>query len=128
MDIDTNRDRTPDYAVYQQEAGGFGSTGQSLVYVLNIGTGVATAYYYTITDFDSSTVVYTVPRSVLGLSRGTTSDVSVLAYDDYFSGLVTVAANVDPGPSTQFGLLLLFDRKLSTDAQAVPVTGGPPAP
>ncbi len=163
VDIDTNRDGTPDYAVYQQEAGGFGSTGQSLVYVLNIGTGVATAYYYTIADFDSSTVVYTVPRSVLGLSRGKTFDFSVLAYDDYFSGLVTdsiagmtwtvgqprysveggtdkvvvppasttqslVTANVNPGPSTQFGLLLLFDRNLSTDAQAVPVTGGPPAP
>ena len=39
IDIDTNRDGEVDYAVFQQEAVGFGSSGQSLVVVLNVATG-----------------------------------------------------------------------------------------
>ncbi len=89
VDIDTNRDGTPDYAVFQQEAVGFGSTGLSLVYVQKLGTTTASAYYYTDTNFNVSTQVLSVPLSALGLSRGSTFDFSVLAYDNYFSGNVT---------------------------------------
>ena len=89
IDIDTDRDGTVDYAVFQQEAVGAGSSGQSLVYVLNVATGAATPYYFTIADFDASTVVLTAPLAALGLANGSTFDFSVLAYDNYFSGLVT---------------------------------------
>ncbi|MGI8692126.1 MAG: S8 family serine peptidase, partial [Geodermatophilaceae bacterium] len=91
VDIDNDLDRKVDYAIYQQEQTGFAATGLSLVYVLDVETGVATAYYYTIADFDSSTQVFTVPLSALGMSRGDTFRFDVLAYDNYFSGLVTDA-------------------------------------
>ncbi len=163
VDIDNDLDRKVDYAIYQQEQTGFAATGLSLVYVLDVETGVATAYYYTIADFDSSTQVFTVPLSALGMSRGGTFRFDVFAYDNYFSGLVTDAITgmrwtvdspkysvgngqdtvvVPPGgqarvpvtskPTTgrtsQTGLLFLYDNNLSDDAQAVTVTGGPPAP
>lgn len=89
IDVDTNRDGTVDYSVFQREAVGAGSSGLSLVYVRNVATEVETAYYYTIADFDSSTQVLTVPLAALGLSRGSTFGFSVLAYDNYFSGLIT---------------------------------------
>lgn len=91
VDVDTNRDGTADYAVYQAEAVGFGSSGQSLVFVVNIATGVQTPYYYTDADFDSATQVLTAPLAALGLKKGSTFDFSVVAYDNYFSGLVTDA-------------------------------------
>jgi minor extracellular serine protease Vpr len=89
IDIDTDQDGTVDYAVFQQEAVGVGSSGESLVYVLNVATGAGSAYYYTDADFDSSTQILAAPLSALGLSRGDTFDFSVLAFDNYFSGLVT---------------------------------------
>lgn len=89
IDIDTDQDGTIDYAVFQQEAVGFGSSGESLVYVLDVATGAGSAYYYTDADFDSSTQVLSAPLSALGLSRGDTFDFTVLAFDNYFSGIVT---------------------------------------
>jgi minor extracellular serine protease Vpr len=89
IDIDTNRDGTFDYAVFQQEAVGRGLSGESLVYVLNVATGAATAYFYTDADFDVRTQVLSVPLSSLGLRRGSTFDFRVRAFDNYFTGLVT---------------------------------------
>ena len=89
VDIDTNRDGTADYAVFQQEGSGFGLSGQSLVYVLNIATGESSAYYYTDANFDSATQVLSAPLSALGLTNGATFNFSVLAFDNYYSGLVT---------------------------------------
>jgi minor extracellular serine protease Vpr len=163
VDVDTNRDGDPDYEVYQQEAVGAGSSGQSLVVVYDVAADTAVAYYYTDADFDSSTQVLSAPLSALGLSNGSTFDFTVIAYDNYFSGLitdviegqtwtvgsekfslaggadqlvvpaggntsVTVAENATAGPSTQTGLLLLYDDAAKKDAQAVRVTGGTAAP
>jgi subtilisin family serine protease len=84
IDVDTNRDGKVDYAVFAQAA-----SGESLVYVLNVATDEATAYFYTDANFDSSTQVLSAPLSALGLTRGATFDFSVLAYDNYFSTLTT---------------------------------------
>ena len=89
VDIDTNRDGNFDFAVYQDEAVGFGSTGLSLVYVENLSTGTRAASYYTDADFDVSTSVLPAPLNALGLTAGSTFDFTVLAYDNYFSGAVT---------------------------------------
>lgn len=91
IDIDTNRDGTADFAVFQQEASGFGLSGQSIVQVLNIATGEASAFFYTDANFDSSTQVLSAPLSALGLARGATFDFSVLAFDNYFSGTASDA-------------------------------------
>jgi subtilisin family serine protease len=89
VDIDTNRDGTPDYAVFQEEAVGFGLSGQSVVSVVNLAGGRSTAYFYTDANFNVSTQVLSVPLSALGLAKGSTFDFDVVAYDNYFSGLVT---------------------------------------
>jgi subtilisin family serine protease len=163
VDVDTDRDGDPDYAVYQQEQGGPGGSGISLVYVLDVASGVATPYYATIADFDSATQVLSVPLTALGLTPGSTFAFGVRAYDNYFSGRTTdtvggmswtvgsprydlaggadvivvpaggrtrTAVTSDPaaGPSSQTGVLLLYDSNRDDDAQAVPVTGSPPAP
>jgi hypothetical protein len=91
VDVDTNRDGTPDYAVLQMEAGGPGMSGQSLVYVVNVATKQATPYFFTNADFDVSTQVLAAPLSALGLTRGSTFDFRVLAFDNYFTGLVSDA-------------------------------------
>ncbi len=91
VDLDTNRDGTPDYAVFQQENGGFGVTGQSVVTVTNLATNATAAYYYSIADYVSGNIVFTVPASAVGLDAGQSFDFDVLAYDNYFSGLVTDA-------------------------------------
>ena len=86
IDIDTNRDGTADFAVLQQEAVGLGSSGQSIVQVVNIATGEGSAFFFTDANFDSSTQVLSAPLSALGLARGATFDFSVLAFDNYFGG------------------------------------------
>lgn len=89
VDVDTNRDGTADYAVYQQESVGFGASGQSVVYVANLASGATSAHYYTDSDFDVSTQVLSAPLEALGLSAGSTFDFDVFAYDNYFSGRTT---------------------------------------
>jgi hypothetical protein len=84
VDVDTNRDGTADYAVFTQVA-----AGESLVYVRNVATDEASAYFYTDANFDSSTQVLSAPLSALGLARGATFDYSVTAFDNYFSGTTT---------------------------------------
>lgn len=91
VDIDTNRDGKADFAVFQQEAVGVGSSGQSIVVVLNLATGAAQTFFFTDANFDSATQVLSAPLSALGLTRGSTFDFSVLAYDNYFTGNVTDA-------------------------------------
>jgi hypothetical protein len=75
--------------VFQQEAVGVGSSGQSIVVVLNVATEEAQTFFFTDANFDSSTQVLSAPLSALGLTRGSTFDFSVLASDNYFSGIVT---------------------------------------
>jgi subtilisin family serine protease len=89
VDVDTDRDGVADYAVLQQELGGFAATGQSAVYVVDLRTRRSTPYFYTDTNFDVSTQVFPVPLSALGLSAGSTFDFTVLAHDNYFTGRVT---------------------------------------
>lgn len=89
--IDTNRDGDSDYILYTAENGGFGVTGQMLVYVYDVGTGKATAYYYGDADLESGNVILTAPLSVMGMTPSTQFDFSVYAFDNYFTGNLTDA-------------------------------------
>ncbi|MTD15090.1 S8 family serine peptidase [Nakamurella sp. YIM 132087] len=89
IDVDVDQDGTYDYAIFNSEASGFALTGQTLVVVADLATGAQAAYYYADADVDSSNVVYTAPLSALGLEAGDTFDFDVLAYDNYYSGVVT---------------------------------------
>jgi subtilisin family serine protease len=91
IQIDTNRDGAADWYVFNQENGGFASSGQSVVFVQQAGAGSASAYFFLDADLNSSNRVFSVPMSVLGITTTTQFDYTVLAYDNYFSGLVTDA-------------------------------------
>ncbi len=93
--IDSNNDGVEDYVVYNAENGGFSVTGQNLVYVANLTTGVATAVFYTDADLNSGNVIFTVPMNAtagavnVGVQPGTTFGFSVYAFDNYFTGSLT---------------------------------------
>jgi subtilisin family serine protease len=89
VDIDTNGDGTPDYAVYNDENGGFAATGQVLIYVQKIGASTRSAYFYADADLNSGNMIMTVPLAALGLSAGTTMGFDVFVADNYFSGLLS---------------------------------------
>lgn len=89
--IDSNNDGTDDYVLYNAELGTFASTGQTVVYVANLATGGASAYYYDDGGFDSSTQIFTAPLAALGITPGQTFGYSVYAFDNYFTGAQTDA-------------------------------------
>jgi subtilisin family serine protease len=87
--IDTNRDGEYDYVLYNSEATGFGSTGQCLVNVVDLATGLGGAYFYCDGDFNSGNIVFTAPLEVMGLTLDSEFAYSVLAYDNYFWGTLS---------------------------------------
>jgi minor extracellular serine protease Vpr len=89
IDIDTNGDGVVDYAVFNAEGGGFDTSGQTLIFVQPIATGVNTAYFYADADLNSGNMIMTVPMAALGLTAGQTIAFSAFAADNYFSGLVS---------------------------------------
>ena len=91
VQIDTNGDGTPDYFVFNGENGAFASTGQTLTYVQAATATSASAFFFADADLNSGNIILTVPMAALGLSPGTTIGFSVLAVDNYFSGIVTDA-------------------------------------
>jgi len=89
VDIDTNGDGVPDFAVYNSELGAFGTSGQTVVNVVDLATGAGGIYYYADADLNSGNIILTAPASVMGLTPGQTISFDVLAYDNYFSGNVS---------------------------------------
>jgi subtilisin family serine protease len=89
--LDTNRDGTDDFVIYNVENGGFGATGQNVVAVVNLGTGAGRVHFFTDADLRSGNAILTAPLSALGMTAATQFDVSVYAFDNYFTGSVTDA-------------------------------------
>jgi minor extracellular serine protease Vpr len=89
--VDSNNDGTPDFVIYNAENGGFGASGQNVVAVANLTTGVATIYYYADADLDSANMIMTAPLSALGLTATSKFTFSVYAFDNYYTGSQTDA-------------------------------------
>jgi hypothetical protein len=89
VDIDTNGDTIPDFAVYNIELGTFASSGQTVVAVQNLSTGTASAYYYADADLNSGNIILTAPLAAMGLTPSSQFTFTVLGYDNYFTGTVT---------------------------------------
>jgi hypothetical protein len=87
--IDTDRDGTPDYAVFNLENGGVAVTGQNVVAVANLRTNTAITRFFADADLNSSNMVMTALLSDLGLAPGTQFDFEVVAFDNYFTGAAT---------------------------------------
>ncbi|WP_341891827.1 S8 family serine peptidase [Variovorax sp. YR752] len=89
VDIDTNGDGEVDYFVYNSENGGFAASGQTVVAVQSATTGATGVYYFADADLNSGNIIMTVPMAALGIVPGTTITFDALAYDNYFSGLIS---------------------------------------
>ncbi|MGE0581905.1 MAG: S8 family serine peptidase [Steroidobacteraceae bacterium] len=87
--LDVNADGIDDVMMYTSEAGGFAATGQTLVTVVNLATGVGTAYFYADSDLETGNVILTMPLAPYGVSASSKLGISVLAFDNYFTGNLT---------------------------------------
>lgn len=94
--IDANRDGSYDYLAFNAEDLGFGETGQTVIVVEDLATGLQSAYFYADADLNSRNAIFTLPMEALGLRSGASFDFAVIARDNYFSGLTTDAL----GPMT----------------------------
>jgi len=94
--VDTNLDGVPEYLVFNAENGGFGVTGQNLVFVLKLNpdgsaAGPARAFFFTDADLNSSNAILTVPMAALGITGDAPLGLSAYAFDNYFTGNLTDA-------------------------------------
>lgn len=89
--VDTNRDGTPDSLIFNGELGAFGSSGQNVVYVVNLTTGLGGPVAFSDADLNSANVILTVPLAAVGLKPDSQFSFSVLAGDNYFTGNITDA-------------------------------------
>lgn len=96
--VDLDHDGIPDLDVFNADSGtlqGLAATGQNLVWVADLTTGAATAYFYTLADLDSANVVFTVPLAGMSTSTGLKLNINtpftftVNAFDNYFTGNLT---------------------------------------
>lgn len=89
--IDSNRDGTDDFVVFNLENGGFAATGQNVVAVANLATGAAAVVAFTDADLNSGNAILGVPMALVGLTPTTTFAFSVVVFDNYFTGAATDA-------------------------------------
>jgi len=89
VDIDTNRDGVPDFAILNEEFGGFTASGLSVVSVFDYTTGISEPFFFVDADMYSGNMILTAPLAALGLADGSTFDFSVTSYDNYFTGQVS---------------------------------------
>jgi minor extracellular serine protease Vpr len=94
VQIDVNRDGTPEYAIFNNVL--FPGTGLVAVFVLDIATGAATPFFFVDADFYSGNMIFTAPLQAMGLTDSSTFDFTVLAFDNYFGAGVSDAI----GPMT----------------------------
>jgi subtilisin family serine protease len=89
VDIDTDLDGDVDYFIYNAELGGFAFSGQTVVYVGQVGGPAPVAYFFADADLNSGNIILTAPLAALGLTANTQFSFTILAYDNYFTGFVT---------------------------------------
>ncbi|HEY8472702.1 MAG TPA: hypothetical protein VIL37_08710, partial [Natronosporangium sp.] len=87
--IDTDRDGTDDYVVFNRDLSLEVSDGRNVVFVLEIATGALDAFFFTDANLNSANAILTVPAEVLGLADGDQFDFTIQGVDWYFTGDVT---------------------------------------
>lgn len=88
--IDSNNDGDWDHVIYNAENGGFGATGQTIVYVCNLTTNSCVARFYADADLNSANMVYTVLASDIGITGASQKfSFAVYSFDNYFTGNMT---------------------------------------
>lgn len=87
--LDVNADGTDDFVMFTSESGGFAATGQTIVTVIRLATGAGSAFFFADTDLETGNVIMTMPLAPFGISPGSKLGISVLAFDNYFTGNLT---------------------------------------
>lgn len=89
--VDTDGDGVDDFVLYTAELTGFAATGQVAVFVANLATGTASAFFFADADLQSGNVILSAPLAALGVGPSTPLRLSVYAFDNYFTGDLTDA-------------------------------------
>ncbi len=87
--VDSNNDGTDDFVVFNLENGGFGTTGQNVVEVVNLATNAAGIFFFNDADLNSGNAIMSAPMSAVGLTPTSKFRYSVFAFDNYFTGALT---------------------------------------
>lgn len=87
--LDVDGDGVEDFVAFNAERGNFATTGQSVVFLLNLRRNTRGLFFFNDSDFQSSTATLTVPLSALGLTPDSPIGFYVDTADSYFTGLVT---------------------------------------
>jgi subtilisin family serine protease len=84
--IDRDRDGDVDVVLFTLELGTAFSTGQVAVFVDDLATPGATAFFFADAELNSGNMIMTAPLAAIGITAGTKFDFAVEAYDNYFTG------------------------------------------
>ena len=91
--LDADMDGNDDFVIFNRENGTFASSGQNVVAVFNLNTGQNGIFFYSDADLNSGNIIMTAPLSAptigLNLTPSTQFNVSVYAFDNYFTGHLT---------------------------------------
>ena len=97
FDLDTNGDGTADFAVLNADLSGIGTLGdgRNVTYAIDIATGDAVAFFFTVHSTNSGNTTLTICGEQIGIDTaddvGNEMGVEVFAVDFYNSGTVTDA-------------------------------------
>jgi minor extracellular serine protease Vpr len=96
VEIDTDGDGVADYLVFNAESGGFGASGQNLVFLADLKAGgPGVGQFFTDADLNSGNVIFSVVvnagAGTMTLAPGATLGFAVRAFDNYFTGNETDA-------------------------------------
>jgi len=90
--LDTNRDGTPDFVIFTAPASSSDATWLTYSFDLNDPDAVPTAYFYTDNGTNDSNTLLTICGEQIGMNATNffqPMDMSVEAYDDFFTGNLT---------------------------------------
>lgn len=88
--VDADNNGSWDYVIYNAENGGFGVSGQTIVYACNLTTNACVANFYAGADLNSSNMIMTVLASDIGITNANQKfRFAVLSFDNYFTGDLT---------------------------------------
>jgi subtilisin family serine protease len=92
VDIDADQDGDLDYEVFTSDLAGTLSDGRSAVFVYDVATGDAVAYFYTDHQMKSGNTVMSICGEQIGMNADNffdPMDINVYAFDNYFQSVYT---------------------------------------
>lgn len=87
--IDSNRDGTNDFVVFNGDLTLNAADGRNAVFVDNLSTNSRSAFFFTDSDFNTQNYILTVPAAAVGLAPGQAFNFAVYLFDAYFTGALT---------------------------------------